>query len=277
MRRLEFKIGNWRTLVEVGRDSSSPVGTRYQIGFSDWQTAREASKGYDAAHILDKALTAAREVKADRAAFERDTVLFYSREIDYPLMSWLLFINSREKALRILDFGGALGSLYYQHRWLLDDISGLEWGVVEQPHITAAGKQELETDKLRFFDSIDKANFSVSPNLLLLSGVIQYLPDPDAELERLLGLKTPYVFIHRTMIQRLSEEHQLAVQHVSPTIYLASYPVWLLAPTRLATIFLKHGYEILDSFDPFPFSHYNDDGVEVVYQSWFLALKVDAP
>src|SRR3546814_11444165 len=56
--------------------------------------------------------------------------------------------------LDVIDFGGSLGSTYRQCRPLLDAVQHLQWHVVAQPHFVEAGRQEVETDELHFWNDI---------------------------------------------------------------------------------------------------------------------------
>ncbi|MFC3678317.1 methyltransferase, TIGR04325 family [Ferrovibrio xuzhouensis] len=274
MKSVTLKLGVWRMALEAGR-AEGPVssrGNRFETGFGDWNAAAAAAVGYDATAILDRAVAAARDVRDGRAMFERDTLTFHRREFDHALLAWMLYAGSRGQPLRVLDFGGALGSLYYQHRRWLEHLSGFAWGVVEQAHFVAAGRREFETPALHFFATAEDCVSQLSPDFLLLSSVLQYLPRPHEILGRLLAGQFPFVLIHRTMAQRHGPD-EIAVQHVDPAIYPASYPLWLLDAVQLEAIFAEYGYEIVDNFDPYPGSYFGPPGHEAPYQSWFLEKK----
>lgn len=281
MRRFALEWGNWLAAFQIGRkdpppelepvSEEAPAATWFEAGFSDWQDAKARSTGYDAANILLKALTAARQVRDGQATYERDTVAFEQRQVVHPLLAWLMYAVVHGRTLRVMDFGGALGSLYYQHRFLLDQLPDFAWAVVEQAHVVERGQAEFQTDRLRFYDDIDRCVTDMQPNFALLSGVLQYLENPHAMLERILGLQLPFVLIDRTMAHGAPD--QLTVQHVSPSIYEASYPVWMLDAARMETAFAAHGYDVLDSFDPHPGANFGPVGQEAPYRGWFLVKK----
>ena len=124
--------------------------------FPDWQAAAAAASGYDDAAILERVAAATREVVAGRAVFERDSRLFREPEPNYPLIA-ALALSADGDGLRVLDFGGALGSAYFQNRSWLRELGALEWTVVEQPHFVACGQREFTTGELRFAFSIGEA------------------------------------------------------------------------------------------------------------------------
>lgn len=238
--------------------------------FSSWQEAIKHAKGYDSPLILDSAIAATRAVVNGEAAFERDTVLFDKPQIPYPLLAGLLYAASNYgQRLKVMDVGGALGSSYRQNKSFLAHLEMLRWGVVEQENFVKAGQTEFQTEELRFFKSAEACIQAMQPNFLLLSSVLQYLEQPYTVLSDFLSRDIPFVFIDRTMAHRFARD-RLAVQRVPPTIYPASYPVWLLDANRLESIFKEAGYDILDQFDPCPGSTFGPPDFRSPYAAWFL-------
>jgi putative methyltransferase (TIGR04325 family) len=138
----------------------------------------------------------------------------------------------RHGQLHVVDFGGALGSTYAQSRVLINAASDVCWAIVEQPAYAAAGAEEFGNHELSFHDSIDAARQHADFDVLLLSGVIQYLPDPLGFLDSVLALEFPTVILDRTpfMVDGVA---RLTVQHVPESIYPASYPAWFFSETEL--------------------------------------------
>ncbi|MBB4478975.1 putative methyltransferase (TIGR04325 family) [Rhizobium etli] len=218
--------------------------------YKDWRSAKAASDGYDAPAILAKVLDATRAVVQGRAAYERDTVVFTERSYSHPLLAWLLYVASRsDLRLGVVDVGGALGSSYFQHRSALTQLAELNWCVVEQTHFVRAGRAEFEDAGLSFSDNLDEAIDRVRPNVVLLSGVLQYLEDPDEYLEDLLSRGVKFILVDRTAAQ-FDVAVAPFVQHVPAWIYSASYPVWFLNAHEMQASFAKYGYEVVDRFQP---------------------------
>ena len=57
--------------------------------------------------------------------------------------------------LSVLDFGGSLGSTYYQNKKFLDSLDDVSWNIVEQKHFVDAGKEDFEDERLRFSYDIE--------------------------------------------------------------------------------------------------------------------------
>ncbi|MGO7040437.1 TIGR04325 family methyltransferase [Rhizobium acaciae] len=261
MRLISFSLPGLHCLLEVTRDSPQARQQdiwsefrRHNVYFdgphNDWRSAMAASEGYDAPAILAKALDATRAVVQGRASYERDTVIFTERSYSHPLLAWLLYVASRSNlSLKVVDFGGALGSSYFQHRSGLAHLAELKWCVVEQPHFVSAGRTEFEDERLSFSDSLDEAIDRVKPNVVLLSGVLQYLENPLEYLEGLLSTGVKFILIDRTPAQ-FDVAAAPFVQHVPAWIYSASYPVWFLNGHEMQASFAKHDYEVVDRFQP---------------------------
>jgi putative methyltransferase (TIGR04325 family) len=261
MRRLTFSLPGIHCLLEVTREAPKARALGiwdefrhrnifFEGPYADWSSAVSASRGYDAPAILAKALDAARAVVQGRAAYERDTVLFKERSYSHQLLAWLIYVASRSDGrLKVIDFGGALGSSYFQHRTALGHLNELKWCVVEQPHFVKAGSIEFEDESLSFSDSLDEAIDRVQPNIVLLSAVLQYLEYPHRFLEDLLSRGVKFILIDRTMAQFDVAEEPF-VQHVPEWIYSASYPVWFLNADEMQHNFQRQGYQVLDRFQP---------------------------
>lgn len=194
--------------------------------YGNWAEARAASGGYEDKAIVQKVLTATLEVCAGRAAFERDGVLFFSVEEDRPLLASLLEIaRAAHGNLRVLDFGGSLGSTYWRHRNFLPKGDSLRWDVVEQNLFVETGRHHLGDTPLKFFLDVKEALAHGEHDVLLCSCVLQYLEDPFEMLEKWSRLEIPYVLLNNLPLHSKRPD-RLTVQYVPPSIYLATYPVW---------------------------------------------------
>jgi putative methyltransferase (TIGR04325 family) len=203
-------------------------GTLSLVGpYKDWEAAVEHSSGYNAKEIVDKVDAALQKVRAGEAAYERDSVLFNETSFNYPLVAVMLrAAMENNKQLSVLDFGGSLGSTYYQNRSFLTPIESLEWHVVEQESFVSRGRQQYGNEELRFFDTLEQSLKVSSPQVLLLCSVLQYLERPYALLEKILDLDADYIVIERTPFSVHGGE-SIMVQKVPSKIYKASYPAWI--------------------------------------------------
>lgn len=218
--------------------------TRLVDGFATWPAAVAAAGTYSEESILERVRTATDDVRAGKAAFERDGVLFDSIEYRWPVVAGLMWQAARDHgSLRVLDFGGSLGSTFRQYQALVRDLD-VRWAVVEQPSFVNAGRAYSD-DVLSFHESIEQANAEIAPNVVLLSSVLQYLPDPHEVLASLAATSASIVIIDRTPLSSSPLDIPV-VQVVPESIYRASYPAWVLSRSRLLSSL--EGWRLLDEF-----------------------------
>lgn len=213
-----------------------------------WAEAEAKCTGYNARDILEVTRTAALKVKRGEAAFERDSVVFPQLEFAFPLLAGLARAAATAGGrLRVLDFGGALGSSYFQSRPFLAGISEVSWSVVEQPAHVACGEAEFASDELKFFATAAECVRASQPNVLLLSSVVQYLREPYRTLDELCQLGLAHLIVDRTAFLPRARD-RLTVQTVPECIYPASYPAWFFNEERFVQRLRDNGYRVLADF-----------------------------
>lgn len=223
-------------------------GVYFSGRYGDWASASKSAGGYDAELILEKVKRATLEVIAGRAASERDSVLFSEVQHSFPVLAGLLRGAAENGGrLSVLDFGGSLGSSYFQCRNFLSVLGSLSWNVVEQPHFVRCGRECVESGQLKFYFTIDEALRENKPNVVLLSSVLQYLHEPYLVLSELMQSKVDYLIIDRTPFNEAHHD-AITIQHVPPSIYPASYPCRIFSKQALLE-YLSRQYEIVAEFD----------------------------
>jgi putative methyltransferase (TIGR04325 family) len=244
---------------------------RFVGNFRSWAEAQAAStsNGYSTELILDRTIEAIRRVKNGEAAFERDSVTFQELEYHFPLAWALMRAAARHGRLHVLDFGGALGSTYSQSRPLLDSTPSLKWAIVEQLGHVEAGKKEFTNQELSFHRTVEEACRYQQCDVLLLSGVLQCLPDPLGFLDSVLNLGIPSVILDRTPFM-LNGIPRLTVQHVPDWIYPASYPAWFLSGHEVMAKFAKR-YDKIASWPALDKHH--PEGGSAEYKGFLFEMK----
>lgn len=217
--------------------------------YPSWKEAMRASSGYDAEHILEKVKDALLKVKRGQAIYERDSVLFDRVEYSWPLLTGLLWVASlNENRLNVLDFGGSLGSSYFQNRQFLLHLKELSWSVVEQEHFVRCGRKYFQDDTLQFYASIEESLALGNPTVLLLSSVLPYIEKMDDVLSDMLGRGISYAIVDRTSFVTRGAD-RITVQRVPSWIYDASYPCRFLDERRFLRTFAEAGYELVVDFE----------------------------
>lgn len=233
--------------------------TWFSGNYPSWAEARRFSTGYDEPSILEKVRQSTLHVIAGRAACERDSLALPTIEYFQPLLDCLLFVATQsENQLCLLDFGGSLGSSYWQNRGFLTHLSRIRWCVVEQPHFVAAGRAGIANECLCFYDSIAECLDSERPDAALLSGVLQCLEDPYGLLGSLLDRRLRFVVLDRTQFFVSDLPERITIETVHPSVYEGSYPSWFFNLHRFRRFVDQCGYEVVVEFDSW--EHWIVDG-----------------
>lgn len=225
-------------------------GICFEGDYGTWEEAAAQCSGYGEEHILAKVLEATLKVKRGEAAYERDSVLFDEIQYAWPVTASLMWVAAQNGGrLDVLDFGGALGSSYFQNRRFLAVLPQLRWSVIEQAHYVEAGKAHIADDRIRFYESVARCLLEGQPNAVLLSSVLQYLPDPKSMLSKLAAVHADYLIVDRTPFLNKNDSSQIKIQRVPSVIYSASYPCWLFNFDESIKYIESLGYQKIEVFN----------------------------
>lgn len=214
--------------------------------FSSYQQALSLCTGYESQLILDKVLASTLSVLSGEGVAERDGFILYSPTYSLSVISGLLIASSRNSGrISVLDFGGSLGSSFFQHLDFLKFMPTLAWNVVEQPHFVAAGRSKIVHENLFFYGSINECLSANTINVCLLSGVLQCIPDPFDVLKSILSIKPDVIILDRTPYLHNGENGYYAIQHVPAGIYPASYPSRFFVRSEIHDLIFAAGYSLI--------------------------------
>jgi putative methyltransferase (TIGR04325 family) len=239
---------------------------KWKGNYSTWDSAMLHSVGYDSDAIIEKVRQAALSVKNGEAKYERDSVLFDEIEYSWPMLTALLWVYSQEQSLSVIDFGGALGSSYYQNKRFLDSLPELRWSIVEQEKFVKIGLAEFQNERLKFYYRIEDALNDSKVNCLLMSCVLPYIKEPHNFLDHILNYNIKYIIFDKMPFIE-GDRDRLTVQVVPKKIYKASYPSWFFSEENFKEFILRK-YEIVEEF------HCPDvANIESVYKGMILKIK----
>jgi putative methyltransferase (TIGR04325 family) len=136
----------------------------------------------------------------------RTAVVRDAPRIDDPVPGELLIPTlvavaaAKAETTRVLDFGGAAGLHYLAANDAFPD-RALRWAVIETPAMVEAASPLADGHRLRFFTDI-------APALSWLEGIdvmhsvsaLQYIAEPEAKLDQLIGLQAPVVYWGKLML-----------------------------------------------------------------------------
>lgn len=253
-----------------------PIVVPYLTGFfygwkgnyKSWSEAQKQCSGYDSEIIFNKVKNALLKVKNGEVVFERDSVLFDKEHYSFPLISALSLVALESNLqLNILDFGGSLGSTYFQNRKLFENLKSLQWNIIEQKHFVDEGKKTFASKQLHFYYTIDECLQHNKINVLLLGSVLQYIEKPFELLDFLISKKIDYIIVDRTPVF-LTKESRITIQKVPKKIYEAQYPSWIFNEKNLFDKFTTN-YKLV-------FENTSDDNINIpdaCFKTYFFKIK----
>ncbi len=218
--------------------------------YKSWDDASGDCTGYDSEVILNKVRDALLKVKNGEAVYERDSVLFDRIQYSFPLLAGLLLAASaNQNKLSVLDFGGSLGSHYFQYRNILSELDFLSWNIVEQEMFVRCGQHFFQNEQLQFYLNVESCVQLARPDVLIMSGVAAYVREPYTLTTSLISNKFKYIIFDRTAFTS-NDSDRLTVQVGPPSIYQASYPAWFLSKSKFLDLF-QDKYKLLVEFNSF--------------------------
>lgn len=217
---------------------------KWEGNYINWKVASDLSKGYSNSQILEKCKESLLKVKNGEAVYERDSIIFNEIHYSWPVTANLLKIGLENNSnLCVLDYGGSLGSSFYQNLDFLSGLSTLNWCIVEQENFVKCGIENFQNNKLSFYYDLNSFFSKNFPNVVLFSSVLQYLENPYDLLNKLIEKEIKYIIFDITTFID-SEDDVITIQTVKPPIYDASYPCWFFNKEQLIKFFLLNNYDL---------------------------------
>ena len=211
--------------------------------FENWKDALNQSKGYNDDVIFNITKKNFEKVLSGKALYERDSYLFHKKKYDNFLVSRLNNLSKRlNREIKVCDYGGSFGSLYFQHKDIFLD-SFVEWNVVEQKKYVNYVNNRINIKNLNFFHNLEDLCLKKKFDLLLFSSVLHYLENPYQLIEYFLKKKISEIIIMRTPF--FSNYEEIKIQKVPKYIYDSSYPIRILNLTKLTDIFKAYNYNLV--------------------------------
>ncbi len=215
--------------------------------FSNWQDATIKCLDYDAEAVVKTFAKAATAVEHGEAIFEQDGRTYHRFSNNTHLIAALSHVSTKEGHFQVLDFGGALGSMYRQHRFFLARFNDFIWCVVDQECFVRTGSLLFSTKKLKFENTISDAVSRYKPNIAVMSSALQRLESPFDVLNEVAALDIPYLFIDRTPVNACNEDRitrgRLTFKNSS-----ATFPAWQFSEAAFKAA-LQQKYRIINEFD----------------------------
>ena len=169
-----------------------------------------------------------------------------------------------------MDFGGSLGSTYFQNKTIFDRLPEVSWNVIEQSRFVQEGKSTFQDERLRFFYNLEEyLQTGAQADILLISCTLPYLEKPHEMLSQLLEGDFRFVVIDNTPYN-IEDKDRLVIQHVPASIYPATMPAWLLSYKKIKRI-IEEKYNLIAEYDNESYIYV--DGTKIKYRGLFAETK----
>lgn len=234
-----------RSAIKSLASSDEKIGFKY--GFENFSQSviylrSIGFDGYQESEFIEKLTAAARTVRDGISPYERDSVVFNSPHYSWPLVTALLLSTDQKNSISVLDYGGGLGTTYWQNRRFLDSKSiKISWKILEQEALVKIGREEFSNIELGFINELGE--LKEVPQLVIFGSSICYLPDPYEVMKQIFNLGPEFIVLDRTPFVSGSDD-LFAVQFVPPSIYKAALPIVSLSEEKFS-IFMKTEYDFM--------------------------------
>ncbi len=256
----------------LGINQNRKIVSEWVGDYSDWTTALKNSNGYDAKLVLEKIRVNTGKVRDNQAVYVRDSFLFDKIEYSWPLAAIIQKTFLKDGFLNVIDFGGGLGSTYYQNKEFTTNMNSFSWNIVEQPSLVKIGKSEFQDDKLFFYNTIDEVLSIKRVNLIILSGVLQCIENPSQIIESIIQNKIPTIFIDRNAFI-FDIKSRISIQQVAKEIYDASYPSHFFLENEFIELFQK-SYNLEADFKSYcDRDQVTNDGKSVYWKGFYFTIR----
>jgi putative methyltransferase (TIGR04325 family) len=219
--------------------------------FSSWEEAARMCS-FDQPEFLERVFSAANAVARGSAIHMRDGSLFDEIQYSWPLLAGLMYAAARSGGrLVVLDFGGSLGTTYFQNRGFLDKLESVEWHIVERDVYCDVATHYVPHPRLHFHRSIEACCATgVKPGVILFSSVLQFLRDPWVLLAKIGDLPVRHVLIDRCSISTEKRDRLTVFRASTAVVADMTRPMWFFDEARLLAA-LGPDFSLIERFSSF--------------------------
>jgi putative methyltransferase (TIGR04325 family) len=231
--------------------AAQPRNLTYSKPYPSWNAARAVAGDHGAPQAVEAVARAARAVQTGAAAYAQGGTAHARPDYRWPLLAGLLDAAARHGAyagtpFHVVDYGGALGATYIQHRRFLDAIPQLRWSVVELSAYAKLGAAEFADERLQFFDGFEAALTRGPADAAIFVSSLQYMETPNAVLAQLAAHNVPTVILDAMHWSR--EDDEVRVQRIR-TLNDARLVLRFLSRRRLLATMNGLGYDMTVPLD----------------------------
>ncbi|HYH23297.1 MAG TPA: methyltransferase, TIGR04325 family [Azospirillum sp.] len=237
--------------------------------YPDHAAASVGTRSYDDERVVAKLVDA-------QSRFQWDGVLPpLLQQLTAALLAGTIRAGGFGGQLRVCDFGGGLGGARTVLSMILGEAIDLDWDVVETPALARAGNARFAGPGLRFHDSLDALE-DRGHDVIIVSGVLQYLPDPQETFARLARRPHHHMVMNRFPVRQAAGGTPADVCTIQDLGLLqagVTVPHWCFSEERwLGLIGATHD-TVMRWTDGFDGRHPLADGSEVSFIGMLLSRR----
>ncbi len=235
--------------------------------YNVWEDALKNSKGYEDNQILIKVKKNTIISKNNIYFFERDGSLLKKNTISNNQLYLITsLINKKKNGLNIVDFGGSLGSSYFKIKDIIDLNFKNKWNIIEQKLFVKEGNKSLKSSNLLFHNNLNDVKKRI--DLIILSGSLQYMKNPQKILEQIFLKKPEVIFLDRTPVSN-KKRNEIYIQKRD----ISSYPSWHFSRNFICKLFKENNYDLKERFSS-EFDHnLSINGKEIKFEGYIFEIK----
>lgn len=209
--------------------------------YKNWKNANQDSTGYRNQKILNKIIKNTIISSNNDKFYERDGELLSDN--NYP-KEIIKFINlNYKKKLKLIDFGGSLGSFFFQNRSKIK-AKLIEWIIYEQEYLVNAGLKNIKHKNIHFIKNIKKLK-KFKPDIVLFSSVLEYLEKPKKHINEMLKIKSiKYIIIDRLIVSNDNKD-KIFIQKNPKKYFNMSYPCRIFSKNNFLLNYFKNQKKII--------------------------------
>ena len=215
--------------------------------YASWKDAENESIGYSAPNIAEQVKQTLLVTKDSSDVYELDGRIM--RGTPWSAIKLLKCIKKSAigKSINVIDFGGSLGTTYYQLKGFLKGYN-VRWNVIEQEHFVEIGKETFQNDVLKFYNNVEDCLKDTKPNCFIASGSLTYIENPYDLLYSLKQYRFDWLILDRVSVIK-GDIDRITIQIIPPSIYEAIYPCWFLSQNKLLEQINGIGYKHIETFN----------------------------
>ncbi len=223
-------------------------GALLKGNYKTWKKAKKNSDGYEDKKIFEKVKKNFLLSRKLKNRYEQDSLIINKPR--YSLSSSLGIILSAKvlKKINIIDYGGSLGTIYFQYKKIIDNIQLIKWNIVEQDAFVNFGKKNIKDKKINFYSNLNECLLKQRPNVFFASSSLQYVEYPYKILKKVSNFKNiKFIIIDKSPFHPNVET--IKIQHNPRSIYKQSYPVHIFNKSKMIKFMHKNHFQLIDSFE----------------------------